>query len=104
MRGEQSSGPTHAQKSGKLTVCAEESVASKTSVELKLRCSELVSKDLFSKSVRTYLSNFIFCRFELRNGYNFNILLLVTGSIFGDIKIYRAWNGGSNLQNRSYKR
>ncbi|KAK4375490.1 hypothetical protein RND71_006167 [Anisodus tanguticus] len=49
-RGEQSSGPTHAQKSGKLTVCAEESVASKTTVELKLRCSELVSKDLLSKS------------------------------------------------------
>ncbi|KAH0659236.1 hypothetical protein KY289_027984 [Solanum tuberosum] len=50
IRGEQSSGPKHAQKSGKLTVCAEESVASKTTVELKLRCSELVSKDLFSKS------------------------------------------------------
>ncbi|XP_010322630.1 protein BONZAI 1 isoform X1 [Solanum lycopersicum] len=50
IRGEQSSGPTHAQKSGKLTICAEESVASKTTVELKLRCSELVSKDLFSKS------------------------------------------------------
>ncbi|CAN4100271.1 unnamed protein product [Withania somnifera] len=48
--GEQSSGPRPAQKSGKLTVCAEESVVSKTTVELKLRCSELVSKDLFSKS------------------------------------------------------
>ncbi|XP_016460164.2 protein BONZAI 1 isoform X1 [Nicotiana tabacum] len=50
IRGEQSSGPAQTQNSGKLTVCAEESVASKTTVELRLRCSELVSKDLFSKS------------------------------------------------------
>ncbi|KAM3245782.1 protein BONZAI 2 [Capsicum annuum] len=48
--GEQSSGPTHAQKSGKLNVSAEESVASKTTVELKLRCSKLLSKDVFTKS------------------------------------------------------
>ncbi|CAN4088675.1 unnamed protein product [Withania somnifera] len=48
--GEQSSGQAHAQKFGKLTVFAEESVSSKTTVELRLRCSELESKDLFSKS------------------------------------------------------
>lgn len=75
----------HAQKSGKLTICAEESVASKTTVELKLRCSELVSKDLFSKSVRTHQISFIFCHSELCDVYKFNILLLVAGSLFGDI-------------------
>ncbi|XP_009780574.1 protein BONZAI 1-like [Nicotiana sylvestris] len=48
--GEQSSGQTHARKLGKLTVLAEESVSSKTTIELRLRCSELESKDLFSKS------------------------------------------------------
>ncbi|KAK4350126.1 hypothetical protein RND71_029439 [Anisodus tanguticus] len=48
--GEQSSGQAHAQKFGKLTVFAEESISSKTTVELRLRCSELESKDLFSKS------------------------------------------------------
>ncbi|XP_019169820.1 PREDICTED: protein BONZAI 1-like isoform X2 [Ipomoea nil] len=45
-----SSGPTHSQKLGKLTVCAEESVASKTTIEFIFRCSDLESKDLFSKS------------------------------------------------------
>ncbi|KAJ8553521.1 hypothetical protein K7X08_024199 [Anisodus acutangulus] len=48
--GEQSSGQAHAQKFGNLTVFAEESISSKTTVELRLRCSELESKDLFSKS------------------------------------------------------
>ncbi|XP_055825308.1 protein BONZAI 1-like [Solanum dulcamara] len=48
--GEQSSGQARAHKFGKLTVFAEESISSKTTVELKLRCSELESKDLFSKS------------------------------------------------------
>ncbi|XP_060205368.1 protein BONZAI 1-like isoform X2 [Lycium barbarum] len=48
--GEQSSRQAHAQKFGKLTVFAEESISSKTTVELRLRCSELESKDLFSKS------------------------------------------------------
>ncbi|CAN4086556.1 unnamed protein product [Withania somnifera] len=48
--GEQSSGQAHAQKFGKLTVFAEERVSSKTTVELRLRCSELELKDLFSKS------------------------------------------------------
>ncbi|KAG6420761.1 hypothetical protein SASPL_117299 [Salvia splendens] len=37
-------------KCGQLTVYAEESVTSKTTVELVLRCSDLESKDLFSKS------------------------------------------------------
>nr|GLL29326.1 protein BONZAI 1-like isoform X1 [Ipomoea trifida] len=45
-----SSGPSHSQKLGKLTVCAEESVASKTTIEFIFRCSDLESKDLFSKS------------------------------------------------------
>ncbi|KAF3614923.1 Protein BONZAI 3 [Capsicum annuum] len=48
--GEQSSSQARAPKFGKLTVFAEESISSKTTVELKLRCSELESKDLFSKS------------------------------------------------------
>ncbi|XP_019167485.1 PREDICTED: protein BONZAI 1-like [Ipomoea nil] len=47
---EKSSGTTHAQRFGKLTICAEESVTSKTTVELIFRCSDLESKDLFSKS------------------------------------------------------
>ncbi|MCD7457860.1 Protein BONZAI 1 [Datura stramonium] len=48
--GGQSSVQAQAQKFGKLTVFAEESISSKTTVELRLRCSELESKDLFSKS------------------------------------------------------
>ncbi|CAI9780048.1 unnamed protein product [Fraxinus pennsylvanica] len=40
----------HTRKLGQLTVYAEESVASKTTAELILRCSDLESKDLFSKS------------------------------------------------------
>lgn len=44
------SAPTHARKCGQLTIYAEESVTSKTVVELILRCSDLESKDLFSKS------------------------------------------------------
>lgn len=58
--GEQSSGQARAHKFGKLTVFAEESISSKTTVELKLRCSELESKDLFSKSVQTHQSSIIF--------------------------------------------
>ncbi|XP_047940631.1 protein BONZAI 1-like isoform X3 [Salvia hispanica] len=47
---EEVSAPGHTRKCGQLTVYAEESVASKTTVELILRCSDLESKDLFSKS------------------------------------------------------
>ncbi|KAI3463529.1 hypothetical protein Pfo_020192 [Paulownia fortunei] len=47
---EEVSVPAHIQKSGQLTVYAEESVASKTTAELILRCSDLEAKDLFSKS------------------------------------------------------
>ncbi|XP_073140111.1 protein BONZAI 1-like [Henckelia pumila] len=41
--------PTDAQRYGQLTIYAEEIVASKTTTELKLRCSDLESKDLFCK-------------------------------------------------------
>ncbi|GFQ06475.1 protein bonzai 1 [Phtheirospermum japonicum] len=41
---------SHNRKSGQLMVYAEESVASKTTTELILRCSDLEAKDLFSKS------------------------------------------------------
>ncbi|KAL3818472.1 hypothetical protein ACJIZ3_004377 [Penstemon smallii] len=47
---EEVSGPGHVQKSGQLMIYAEESFASKTTTELILRCSDLESKDLFSKS------------------------------------------------------
>ncbi|KAL7152685.1 hypothetical protein ABFS83_04G115100 [Erythranthe nasuta] len=47
---EEFSVPAHSRKCGQLTVHAEESFASKTSVELILRCSDLEGKDLFSKS------------------------------------------------------
>ncbi|KAL0464035.1 UNVERIFIED_CONTAM: protein BONZAI 1 [Sesamum latifolium] len=47
---EEVSAPAHTRKSGQLTVYAEESVSSKTTAELILRCSDLESKDLFSKS------------------------------------------------------
>ena len=38
---------------GKLTVHAEETVASRNVIEVKFRCSRLENKDLFSKSVCT---------------------------------------------------
>ncbi|XP_077227378.1 protein BONZAI 1-like [Tasmannia lanceolata] len=41
---------THPSNLGELTVCAEECVGSKTTVEMILRCSDLENKDLFSKS------------------------------------------------------
>ncbi|KAH9617556.1 hypothetical protein KSS87_013852 [Heliosperma pusillum] len=40
----------HPRSCGKLTVHAEESMNSKTAIKMKLRCSELENKDLFSKS------------------------------------------------------
>lgn len=42
---------THPRSCGKLTVHAEESINSKITTELLLRCSDLENKDLFSKSV-----------------------------------------------------
>ncbi|CAH9106845.1 unnamed protein product [Cuscuta europaea] len=47
---EQPSVPMHSKELGKLTVCAEESVTSKTTIEFVFRCSDLESKDFFSKS------------------------------------------------------
>ena len=43
---------TQPQNHGKLIVHAEESLASKTTTEIVLRCLNLESKDNFSKSVR----------------------------------------------------
>ncbi|KAH6829434.1 Calcium-dependent phospholipid-binding Copine family protein [Perilla frutescens var. hirtella] len=42
--------PAHTRYSGQLTGYAEESVVSETTVELILKCSDMESKDLFSKS------------------------------------------------------
>lgn len=42
---------THLRKLGKLNVCVNESLGSKTIMEIVFRCSELENKDLFSKSV-----------------------------------------------------
>ncbi|KAK6127829.1 hypothetical protein DH2020_038431 [Rehmannia glutinosa] len=57
---EEGSIPAHIRKSGQLTVYAEESVASKTTAELMLRCSDLEAKDLFSKSVRALPLDLLF--------------------------------------------
>lgn len=42
-------------KLGQLTVHAEECVTSKTSMELVFRCMDLENKEIFSKSVWTFL-------------------------------------------------
>lgn len=47
---DESNGSNHPRNFGTLTVHAEESVISKTRTELIFRCSDLESKDLFSKS------------------------------------------------------
>ncbi|XWS37033.1 hypothetical protein CRYUN_Cryun19dG0009000 [Craigia yunnanensis] len=47
---EESVSSTHSQDHGKLTVHAEECFSSKTTAEMTLRCLDLESKDLFSKS------------------------------------------------------
>lgn len=88
--GEQFSGQAHARKFGKLTIFAEESISSKTTVELKLRCSELESKDLFSKSVQTHQNSIIYCHFESYDAelLIYIILLRLTGSISGGIQNY----------------
>ncbi|CAK9177500.1 unnamed protein product [Ilex paraguariensis] len=49
-RRDDSTGLNRPQHLGHLTVCAEESFTSKTMTELILRCTNLESKDLFSKS------------------------------------------------------
>ncbi|XP_022735911.1 protein BONZAI 1-like isoform X3 [Durio zibethinus] len=49
-RREDSVSSTHSQHRGKLTVHAEECFSSKTTAEITLRCLDLESKDLFSKS------------------------------------------------------
>ncbi|RWW77501.1 hypothetical protein BHE74_00014338 [Ensete ventricosum] len=41
---------THMRKLGKLNVCVNESLGSKTIMEIVFRCSELETKDLFSRS------------------------------------------------------
>lgn len=46
---------THLRKLGKLNVCVNESLGSKTIMEIVFRCSELENKDLFSKSVCIFL-------------------------------------------------
>lgn len=61
------------QNRGKLIVHAEESVSSKTTIEMSLRCLDLEYKDLFSKSVGTayfsisldYLFQRILCQMEM---------------------------------------
>ncbi|XVF08595.1 hypothetical protein REPUB_Repub07fG0016600 [Reevesia pubescens] len=50
VRREESVTSTHSQHRGKLTVHAEECFSSKTTAEMTLRCLDLESKDLFSKS------------------------------------------------------
>lgn len=48
----------HPKSYGKLTIHAEESINSKITTEMILRCSELENKDLFSKSVWNQISSF----------------------------------------------
>ncbi|KAL4361769.1 hypothetical protein GQ457_04G014740 [Hibiscus cannabinus] len=50
VRREESVSSTHSQHSGKLTVHAEECFSSKSTAEMILRCLDLESNDLFSKS------------------------------------------------------
>lgn len=50
---EESNRGNHPRNRGKITVQAEESVSSKTTVEMILSCTDLEYKDLFSRSVRT---------------------------------------------------
>ncbi|XWS51511.1 hypothetical protein CRYUN_Cryun12cG0182100 [Craigia yunnanensis] len=50
VRREESVSSTHSQHRGKLTVHAEECFSSKTTAEMTLKCLDLESKDLFSKS------------------------------------------------------
>ncbi|KAA3456834.1 protein BONZAI 1-like isoform X1 [Gossypium australe] len=51
IRREESVSATHSQHCGKLTVHAEECFSSKSTADIILRCIDLESKDLFSKSV-----------------------------------------------------
>ncbi|XP_017646388.1 protein BONZAI 1-like isoform X1 [Gossypium arboreum] len=51
IRREESVSSTHSQHCGKLTVHAEECFSSKSTADIILRCIDLESKDLFSKSV-----------------------------------------------------
>ncbi|MBA0794613.1 hypothetical protein Gohar_018923, partial [Gossypium harknessii] len=50
IRREESVSSTHSQHCGKLTVHAEECFSSKSTADIILRCIDLESKDLFSKS------------------------------------------------------
>lgn len=50
---EESNSGNHSRNYGKITVHAEESASSKTTIEMILSCSDLEYKDLFSRSVGT---------------------------------------------------
>lgn len=52
LRLQNKSGRGGKRKLGEITVHAEETVASRSAVEMVLRCSHLDNKDVFSKSVR----------------------------------------------------
>ncbi|KAL7243193.1 hypothetical protein ACSBR1_015579 [Camellia fascicularis] len=57
VRKDESLGSNHPRNFGALIIHAEESVSSKTTTELILRCSDLESRDLFSKV------NLVYCCF-----------------------------------------
>lgn len=96
-------GPGGSRNLGTLTVHAEENFSSRMAVEMKLRCSQLDNKDMFSKSVCTHdASRFglFICVyvFEL-SSYS----LLLIGSFLENFKTTWKWKFCPNMQDRGDK-
>lgn len=71
-------------KLGTLSVQAEETIASKTVVEMNLRSVNLDNKDLFSKSVsESYTFYSLSCSITILSCFIFSFL----GSVFEDFKV-----------------
>lgn len=72
-------------KLGTLSVQAEETIASKTVVEMNLRSVNLDNKDLFSKSVseNLYIYYSLSCSITILSCFIFSFL----GSVFEDFKV-----------------
>lgn len=103
---EESTGSNRARKHGKLTVHAEECISSKTTTEIIFRCSDLESKDLFSRSVWAETCWFLYIFLGVTRNLSFASLSVLTyhaGPLFGNIKSCGEWDPNSSLQNGSDK-
>ena len=94
-------GPGGFKNFGTLTVHAEETFSSRMVVEIKLRCSQLDNKDMFSKSVCTHdATSFVYACVCVLTSLLFFLLI---GSFLENIKTNWKWKFCPNMQDRGDK-